>query len=207
MATTKKYVDEESLEAKLTLLEQQLDSLSAALSDQNTSMGNQISQLKTEITNSITTQFQKNYPVGSIYISVNTTNPKTLLGFGTWEQIKDRFLLASGSSYSSGSTGGEASHKLTVNEMPSHGHTQYGVTSGPANSSPIRFAVQNDGNVVIYNSENTALWSTKTSGITTSKTFRQTDINKDGTTSSTGGNSPHNNMPPYLVVNVWRRVA
>ena len=147
------------------------------------------------------------YPIGSIYTSTITTNPETLLGFGTWEQIKDRFLLASGSSYSSGATGGEASHKLTVNEMPGHDHTQYGVTSGPANSSPIRFSIQNDGNVVIYNNENTALWSTKTSGVATTKTFRQTDINKDGTTSSTGGNSSHNNMPPYLVVNIWRRVA
>ena len=62
------------------------------------------------------------YPVGSIYLSVNSTNPGTIFG-GTWEQIKDRFLLACGSTYSNGSTGGEANHKLTINEMPSHNHT------------------------------------------------------------------------------------
>ena len=59
------------------------------------------------------------YPVGSIYMSVNNTNPSTLFG-GTWSQIKDRFLLACGDTYSNGSTGGEATHTLTVNEMPAN---------------------------------------------------------------------------------------
>ena len=59
------------------------------------------------------------YPVGSIYMSVNSTSPQTLFG-GTWEQIKDTFLLASGTSYSNGATGGSAdavvvqhNHKFT----------------------------------------------------------------------------------------------
>ena len=62
------------------------------------------------------------YPVGSIYISTNNTNPSLLFG-GTWERIKDKFLLASGDTYSNGSTGGSATHTLTTNEMPSHKHT------------------------------------------------------------------------------------
>lgn len=57
------------------------------------------------------------YPVGSIYMSVNDTDP-SLLFHGTWERIKDRFLLASGDTYSAGSTGGEATHTLNINEMP-----------------------------------------------------------------------------------------
>ena len=61
------------------------------------------------------------YPVGSIYISVNSTNPSVYFG-GSWEQIKDRFLLACGDTYNNGIFGGEAKHKLTVNEMPSHSH-------------------------------------------------------------------------------------
>lgn len=68
------------------------------------------------------------YPVGSIYISVNSTNPSTYFG-GTWERIQDTFLLAAGSTYSAGSTGGEATHTLTVSEMPSHRHT-LGSTNG-----------------------------------------------------------------------------
>ena len=62
------------------------------------------------------------YPVGSIYMSVNSTSPATLFG-GTWVQIEDTFLLASGSNYAAGSTGGEAAHTLTVDEMPSHSHS------------------------------------------------------------------------------------
>ena len=61
------------------------------------------------------------YPIGAIYLSVNNTNPADLFG-GTWEQIKDTFLLAAGDTYSAGSTGGEATHTLTVDEMPSHNH-------------------------------------------------------------------------------------
>lgn len=61
------------------------------------------------------------YPVGAIYLSTSATDPATLFG-GTWQRIQDRFLLCAGSTYSAGSTGGEAKHTLTVNEMPAHTH-------------------------------------------------------------------------------------
>lgn len=119
------------------------------------------------------------YPVGSIYLSVNSTSPATLFG-GTWERIQDRFLLASGSTYSAGSTGGEASHTLTVNEMPSHNHLMYFKDNGYSQS--------------------------------TSKDFYLTDgwgpnWRAGGYTMDSGGNQPHNNMPPYLAVHVWKRTA
>ena len=63
------------------------------------------------------------YPVGSIYMSVNSTNPGTLFAGTTWTQLENRFLLGAGSSYANGSTGGEATHTLTINEMPSHNHS------------------------------------------------------------------------------------
>ena len=62
------------------------------------------------------------YPVGSIYWSSNNTNPGTLFG-GTWIQIKDRFILAAGDSYSNGATGGAATVTLSVSNMPSHSHS------------------------------------------------------------------------------------
>lgn len=62
------------------------------------------------------------YPVGSIYISVKSTNPNSLFG-GTWAQIQGRFLLGQDSRYAAGSTGGEETHTLTVNEMPGHTHS------------------------------------------------------------------------------------
>lgn len=57
------------------------------------------------------------HPVGSIYMSMNATEPSVLFG-GTWERIKDRFILAAGDSYETGATGGEAEHKLTLTELP-----------------------------------------------------------------------------------------
>jgi hypothetical protein len=71
------------------------------------------------------------YPVGSIYMSVNSTSPATLFG-GTWERLENRFLLGAGSDYAAGTTGGEAEHTLTVNEMPSHRHTILATTQGTA---------------------------------------------------------------------------
>ncbi len=68
------------------------------------------------------------YPVGSIYQSVTNVNPSETLG-GTWEQIQNRFLLAAGSNYAAGSTGGEAAHTLTTSEMPAHTHTFSGASS------------------------------------------------------------------------------
>ena len=62
------------------------------------------------------------YPVGSIYLSSKNTNPGTLFG-GTWVQIKDRFILTAGDSYSNGATGGAATVTLTVSNMPSHKHS------------------------------------------------------------------------------------
>ena len=116
------------------------------------------------------------YPVGSIYLSVNNQNPSGLLG-GTWEPIKDRFLLASGDTYPIGSTGGEASHTLSLNEMPRHSHK----TSAPVGN--------NGGSAAGY------LWS-----------FAMANWGQQYTTDE-GGNAAHNNMPPYLAINVWKRTA
>lgn len=63
------------------------------------------------------------YPVGSLYWSSKSTNPATLFG-GTWVQIKDRFILACGDTYtSSGATGGASTVTLSVDNMPSHTHS------------------------------------------------------------------------------------
>lgn len=71
------------------------------------------------------------YPVGSIYLSVNNINPGTIFG-GTWEQIQDRFLLAAGSTYTGGATGGTASHTHTsaahTHTSAAHTHTTAGHT-------------------------------------------------------------------------------
>ena len=127
------------------------------------------------------------YPVGSIYLSVNDTNPSTFIG-GTWERIKDRFLLAAGDKYVAGSTGGEEQHKLTTSEMPPHQHQLIKDTAPSATS---------DGKIKAEPAYYIA----------------QADVIRDGKyhypsyTAFEGGNKPHNNMPPYLAVYMWVRTA
>lgn len=143
------------------------------------------------------------YPVGAIYISASSTNPGTLFG-GTWDQIKDRFLLAAGSTYSAGATGGEATHALTVNEMPSHNHTPANHNTAGSNTNYKRqFTTHlhtdsdSTGRIQVSkdNSSGYYAMTAKISG----------DIVGTSYTSDTGGGKAHNNMPPYLAVYVWKR--
>lgn len=62
------------------------------------------------------------YPVGCLYWTSSSENPATTFGFGTWVQIKDKFILAAGDTYSNGATGGESEVTLTVNQIPAHAH-------------------------------------------------------------------------------------
>ncbi len=64
------------------------------------------------------------YPVGSIYLAVHEISPASLFG-GTWEQIKDRFLLGAGEQYAQGETGGTAEETLSVEQIPSHTHAMH----------------------------------------------------------------------------------
>ena len=122
------------------------------------------------------------YPVGSIYMAVNNTSPATLFG-GTWVQIEDTFLLAAGTTYTAGDTGGEATHTLTENEMPTHIHKmQFYTTSGNRNGG-----------------------YTWTNGTNKGKLSDET-LSSAGMDSK-GGGQAHNNMPPYLAVYMWKRTA
>lgn len=66
--------------------------------------------------------FLASHPVTTLYWSSNPTNPGTLFG-GTWEQIKDKFILAAGDTYPNGATGGNATTTLTEANLPSHTHS------------------------------------------------------------------------------------
>ena len=138
------------------------------------------------------------WPVGSIYISIDSTNPNTKFG-GTWSQIKGRFLLGTGSlennnngrfgqvtsgqvNVPAGEKGGEAYHKLSLNEMPKHGH-----------NSNARLQWYNDtGYGPMFNQGNPS-----NVGVDRGNTY----------TSDVGGDNSHNNIPPYYAVYIWQRTA
>lgn len=132
----------------------------------------------------------KLYPVGCIYQSASSTSPASFLG-GTWEQIKDRFILAAGDTYAAGISGGEAEHALTINEIAAHAHAETKVME----NGTLGFIVNptkngaNEGDILGIEQKS---WQTGKESVDTGKT---------------GGSEPHNNMPPYLTVYVWERVA
>lgn len=117
------------------------------------------------------------YPVGAIYMSLVETSPASLFG-GTWTPINDRFLLSSGSKYGAGNTGGSDSITLTIDNMPAHSHE----VDGQAN--------------LYYTLGSESIWNL--SGVATGY---------KSATSTNGGGKPFVNMPPYLVVYMWYRIA
>ena len=141
--------------------------------------------------------FLRVYPVGSIYMSLDDTNPAMLFG-GTWEQIKDKFLLSAGDTYESGTSGGSASHthgltkayaKAYLGALPGK-DGKYGLAMSPVYSNVSyvinggRFYVT-DANPYSYNDPNPVTTGTGLGGNTDSST----------------------NIPPYLTVYMWKRIA
>ena len=171
-------------------------------------------------TTDCTDTLKKVYPVGSIYMSTVSTNPATLFGFGTWEAMPaGRVLLAQGKSswgttYNAGSTGGEATHQLTVGEMPSHGHT------ASTDTININGGFRLDGAEVGGTTSASGVFSIGSS-FTPSKghgnsgggsnagrniNFNSTHSHKI-TINNVGEGQSHNNIQPYLTIYMWKRVS
>ena len=159
------------------------------------------------VKNNISETLKKVYPVGSIYMSTVSTNPATLFGFGTWEAMPaGRVLLAQGTAswgtYNAGSTGGEATHKLTVGEIPSHTHNATSNSSGghthnyhkPLSGSLMELCGGSDSN---RTHERFSTVATSNSGTHTHTV----------SISNTGDSNAHNNMPPYYSCYMWRRTV
>lgn len=135
------------------------------------------------------------YPIGSIYMNVNSTNPGTLFG-GTWEQIQGKFLLGMSSSYPAGSQGGEASHTLTTEELPTHAHN-------PANEAGYYGFITNSQKALTVGD----MGVQSGSGRYYPYASAAFDISRNTETGATGGGKAHNNMPPYLSIYIWKRTA
>lgn len=123
------------------------------------------------------------YPIGSIYMSVNSATPATLFG-GTWERFSKGQVLVGvnedDTDFAAGKTGGEKTHKLTVTEMPSHTHNQIFSLSANGFGDNGRSPMSNN------------VTTTSQSG---------------ASITSTGGDQAHNNLQPFTTVYMWKRTA
>ena len=120
------------------------------------------------------------YPIGSIYMSIDSTNPSSLFG-GTWEpwgtgRVPVGIDLNDTDFNTVEKTGGEKTHTLSVNEMPSHTHMLHLVSNQLGNGG--------------------GMWGT---------TYSQYDGNVN--TYSTGGSQAHNNLQPYITCYMWKRIT
>ena len=148
------------------------------------------------------------HPVGSIWETTTTDNPNVLWAGTTWVKMDaGRVLISAGTytengttyTYNLGDKGGEAKHPLTIEEMASHGHSVSCSTGGNHNHD---LPISNGGNgLAIRLLDDTQSYSL---GYKTSTNGAHSHNISIG---STGGNSAHENRPPYVVVNRWKRTA
>lgn len=146
-----------------------------------------VEDLDDTVTDAVAAALEAMMPVGFVVTLGVSTNPATLYGFGTWSRIQGRVVVGvsdSDSDFDLNDTGGEKTHTLTIDEMPSHNHSN-------TNSS--------GGQVLARGSNGTGSGDLATSG--------GRSINSAGTGSSTGGGEAHNNLQPYISKYVWERTA
>ena len=124
------------------------------------------------------------YPVGSIYLTASAVSPSTSFG-GTWVRYAEGKCLFgvddTDTDFALETTGGEKEHTLTIAEMPSHTHTY--LDRGNDTTS--------DGK---YNNNGLRV-----------NPYQQPNANR--TTDPTGGDQPHENLPPYIAIYIWKRTA
>ena len=125
------------------------------------------------------------YPVGAVFITMDSRSPSALFG-GTWERLTDAFLLGAGGKYTCGEIGGEESHTLTTAEMPRHNHL---------------FSIG-------YHTSSDPMFDKSRTAVNFNDMAKTSQGSSDSSTIwETGSSKAHNNMPPYLAVNMWRRVS
>jgi len=132
------------------------------------------------------------FPVGSVFIAVVSTNPGTLLGYGTWSAFAaGRVLVGIDAGQTEfdtvEETGGAKTHTLLTTEIPAHNHLERGTTT----------ATGNFGGLVRDTS----------SGGTGGSPANVADCSAGFETANTGGGGAHNNLQPYIVVYMWKRTA
>lgn len=169
------------------------------------------------------------YPVGSIYCSIDSTDPGTLFG-GTWVAIgAGRALVAAGGGFAVGSEGGSDTHTLTVEEMPSHAHTAWtgeaGLHGHAARTDTANLTGSfNPGGLGVTASGICSLGAGKqpsNSGYATDSSIvninasHMHNVGVDGAgnhthtvgVGATGGGQAFSVRNPYIAVNMWRRTA
>ncbi len=180
------------------------------------------------------------YPVGAIYITTNSINPGELFG-GTWEAYAEgRTIIGNGTienrNFIAGATGGACAHLLTINELPSHTHTQephthigdnksfsfwfnqfqHSTKNQPDKTFENNGCFNNNENLNVHLSQDNYVNDTDAIGNGSNWGHRKISVKWDDkpeiqkttvTNNNTGGGMPHDILQPYIVTYIWHRVA
>ena len=168
------------------------------------------------------------YPVGSIYMNVNNVDPSAIFG-GSWERMPSgRMLVNSGDGFNLNEVGGEKEHRLTEDELASHNHGGGEMAGGHTHTRGTMditgdFVGALQGNFdygvhgAFYHERLEVVGPASNKGDPRQRVWFKASRNWTGETSrsgehthnflSSGKNQPHNNMPPYIVVNMWKRIS
>ena len=164
--------------------ETDLDNAYAKVADENEYL------TKAEIKELINESKVEMYPIGSIYITTNEQNPSEYLG-GEWESYgEERTIVGAGTGtdennvqkmFEINQTGGEYQHTLTVNEMPAHKHDAWSLRFNLTYVSTGKYAL--------------------------AAHFTANGEMSGGMMENNGGDQPHNNIQPYVVTYIWKRIS
>jgi len=130
------------------------------------------------------------YPIGSVYITFNSASPATVFGFGTWERLPSGKVLIDNDTI--GSTGGEATHVITIEQLPQHSHLVAVDSAGEHSHAPGTLKVKGSfkigsSNAISYNGFNSATGGFTLSGTsdigasTTGRSYGNTTVTLEAT--------------------------
>ncbi len=143
-----------------------------------------------------------------VFIDGDTRNPAVIYGYGSWvPYAQGRVIIGHGTgtddngvqrSFNSGSTGGEYAHTLSNSEMPSHSH--------PYKDTYLYENAGNTGSIPASSKETVGFVN---GGLGSGRADFDNDtmVFRDRTTDSVGAGQAHNNVQPYVSVNIWKRVS
>lgn len=166
------------------------------------------------------------YPIGSIYMNVNNVEPSAIFG-GSWERMPSgRMLINSGDGFNLGQIGGEKEHRLTEDELASHSHDVNNINGNTTSTAKLvgKFSssIRPNGDITdvpyrngfgIVSKESEYGIHAKDGGNSSPGRNYVIDASHNHTINlninmlPSGKNQPHNNMPPYIVVNMWKRIG
>lgn len=149
------------------------------------------------------------FPVNSLYITLGSENPSSLWLGTTWQKQEGRFLLGSSSSYSLGSTGGNSSVALSVDNLAPHTHTATTAShthTQPAHSHNYGITRHYDGTYYTAGANQTTS-GTKQMSVSSAGGETTGSASPVTTIGSTGKGTAFSILPPYLVVNIWKRLS